>query len=95
MNYQLVLDKHHLFFKANHTKSYEFRLNALKLLKEAILTYEEEIKDALKKDLNKSEFESFLTEIGITILEINEVMKNLKRWQYQKWCYMNLRSILT
>jgi aldehyde dehydrogenase (NAD+) len=84
MNYQLVLDKHHLFFKAHHTKSYEFRLNALKLLKEAILTYEEEIKDALKKDLNKSEFESFLTEIGITILEINEVMKNLKRWMKPK-----------
>lgn len=84
MNYQLVLDKHHLFFKAHHTKSYEFRLDALKRLKEAILTYEEEIKDALKKDLNKSEFESFLTEIGITILEINEVMKNLKRWMKPK-----------
>jgi len=84
MNYQLVLDKHHLFFRAHHTKSYEFRLDALKRLKEAILTYEEEIKDALKKDLNKSEFESFLTEIGITILEINEVMKNLKRWMKPK-----------
>ena len=84
MNYQLVLDQQHLYFNHHQTRSYEFRLDALKRLKEAILTYEEEIKEALKKDLNKSEFESFLTEIGITIIEINETIKNLRRWMKPK-----------
>ncbi len=84
MNYQIVLDQQHAFYHAQKTKGYKFRYDALKSLKEAILTYDQEIKDALKKDLNKSEFESFLTEIGITIIEINEVMKHLKRWMKTK-----------
>ena len=79
MNYQMVLDKQHAFYHAQKTKSYEFRFEALRSLKEAVLTYDQEIKDALKKDLNKSEFESFLTEIGIVIVEINDVMKHLKK----------------
>jgi aldehyde dehydrogenase (NAD+) len=84
MNYKQTLDQQNKYYHTHKTRSYQFRYEALKKLKEAILTYDQEIKDALKKDLNKSEFESFLTEIGITILEINEVMKNLKRWMKPK-----------
>ncbi|MDO9629640.1 MAG: aldehyde dehydrogenase [Acholeplasmataceae bacterium] len=84
MNYQKVLDDQKVYYQAQKTKSYEFRIESLKLLKEAIITYDQEIKEALKSDLNKSEFESFLTEIGITILEINLVMKNLKKWMKPK-----------
>ncbi|MBU1142326.1 MAG: aldehyde dehydrogenase [Firmicutes bacterium] len=84
MSYQMILDQQHAYYHAQKTKSYAFRYEALKDLKEAILTYDQEIKDALRKDLNKSEFESFLTEIGITILEINEVMKHLKKWMKPK-----------
>ncbi len=84
MNYQMVLDKQHAFYHAQKTKSYEFRYEALSSLKDAVLTYDQEIKDALKKDLNKSEFESFLTEIGIVIAEINDVMKHLKKWMKPK-----------
>ncbi len=40
---------------------------------------ENNIFKALKIDLNKSEFETFITEIGIVYDEINGAIKNIKK----------------
>lgn len=69
-----------LFFESGATLSYSFRKNMLKKLRASIVKYEKEILDALKKDLNKSEGESFLTEIGIVQAEIDLALKNLRKW---------------
>ena len=50
--------------------SLEKRLNLLKKLKIAIETHEDEIYDALKKDLDKDYGESYLTEVQIVMNEI-------------------------
>jgi aldehyde dehydrogenase (NAD+) len=84
MDYQAHINKMKVYHKEGHTYSYSFRLQALKKLKEAVQTYQDEILEALKKDLNKSHFEGFLTEVGIVILEIKDAMKHLKKWMKDK-----------
>ncbi|WP_066892760.1 aldehyde dehydrogenase [Clostridium nigeriense] len=68
------------FFYSDVTKDIDFRIKALKKLKKVINENEEEIMIALNKDLKKSNFESFATEIGMVYDEINLHLKNLKSW---------------
>ena len=68
------------FFKTNETKSVEFRKKKLYKLAEVIEEYKPQIYDALKKDLNKSEYEAFLTEVSIVMQEIKTAIKNIKKW---------------
>lgn len=68
------------FFDGGKTRSVPFRKEQLRKLKEAILAHEEQINAALYKDLRKSEYESFGSEIGQVIKEIDFILKNLDRW---------------
>ncbi|MBR5598078.1 MAG: aldehyde dehydrogenase [Lachnospiraceae bacterium] len=68
------------FFNTNETKSVEFRKKQLYKLAEVIEEYKPQIYDALKKDLNKSEYEAFLTEVSIVMQEIKTAIKNIKKW---------------
>lgn len=52
----------------------------LKRLKKVLKENEEEIIKALNKDLGKSSFEGYATEIGLVYEEINYAIKNLKKW---------------
>ncbi|WP_342525985.1 aldehyde dehydrogenase [Chryseomicrobium sp. FSL W7-1435] len=65
---------------AGETKSLEFRLEQLELLRQAIKKFEPEILEALHQDLRKSEFEAFTTEIGIIYESISYMKKNLADW---------------
>ncbi|MDD3162890.1 MAG: aldehyde dehydrogenase [Sphaerochaetaceae bacterium] len=68
------------FFFTEKTRSYDFRLNALVSLKQAIISHEDQINEALKKDLNKSPFESYMTEIGMALDDLGFAIKHLKKW---------------
>ena len=68
------------FFLTNQTKKPEFRRQQLIRLGEIIDEYERQIYQALYKDLNKSEYEAFLTEISIVKQEIKNALKHLKEW---------------
>ncbi len=68
------------FFDSGKTLSLDFRLAKLKRLKSAIFTYEPEILQALKSDLNKPLMESYTTELLVINNEINLAIKNLKNW---------------
>ncbi len=67
------------FFESGVTKNFEFRKEALQKLKKAILAHEADIMKALKEDLNKSPFETYATEIGMVLEEINFMLKNMKK----------------
>ena len=56
------------------------RIEILKRLKELIRSNEEKIKQALSEDLHKNPTEAYMTEIGITLSEINYCIKHLKTW---------------
>ncbi|MET0786084.1 MAG: aldehyde dehydrogenase, partial [Paenisporosarcina sp.] len=62
------------------TKSVEFRKAQLVKLKQAIQHHEAEIIDALYKDLRKSEFEAYATEVGFVLDSIGFMLKNLDEW---------------
>ena len=84
MDYENIINKQRDFFLSGKTKEYNFRLEALKSLKEAMLYYEKDVYYALKKDLNKSTFETFISEYGITLQEITHATKKLKSWMKTK-----------
>lgn len=79
-----VLQEHNIFFQTERTKTLEFRIEQLQKLKNIIMRYEKEIINALYKDLNKSEFEAYGTEIGFTLDSLRYMLKNLKRWMKHK-----------
>jgi aldehyde dehydrogenase (NAD+) len=80
MQIQEIIKKQRELFGTGITKSLSFRMNALKKLRKAILNNEQKILDALKKDLNKSEFESYMTEIGMVLDEIKTFLKHTPTW---------------
>lgn len=79
-----MIEKYRDYFNTGETRSYEFRINQLNKLKNAIKKHEKEILKALYNDLGKPEFEAYATEIGIVYEEINYAIKNLKSWMKRK-----------
>ncbi|POY38338.1 aldehyde dehydrogenase family protein [Solitalea longa] len=75
-----IINNQAAYFKSGATLSYQFRLDQLKRLKQVIRNNEQAIFDALNKDLNKHEFESYSTEVGVVYEELNFAIKNLKSW---------------
>ena len=72
------------FFQTHKTKDLDFRIRQLKDLSTAIEKYEEEITEALWKDLHKSREEAYLTEISIVTQEIDLHIKKLRSWAKPK-----------
>jgi aldehyde dehydrogenase (NAD+) len=79
-NYHSLVKDQKVFFKTNQTKDVSFRLNALQKMRTAIQTNEKEIMEALKSDLNKSEFDAYSTEIGVVLEEIRFTQSRLPSW---------------
>lgn len=68
------------YFSTGATLPVEVRCSALKALKSQILAEENELKAALKQDLNKSGFEAYMAEIGMVLDELGYAIKHLKGW---------------
>lgn len=68
------------YFNTGITRPVSYRKEQLKKLKHAILKYEKEIYDALHADLKKSPEESWVTEVGFVISEINNAIKHIHGW---------------
>ena len=68
----------------NSIPTLEERKLKLERLKKVILKKEVLINKALMDDLGKSHFETYLTEVGFVIEEINFVVKNLENWAKPK-----------
>ncbi|MNO46865.1 Aldehyde dehydrogenase [compost metagenome] len=79
-NAEQMLGEAREFFSTGATRAVAFRLEQLMKLKAAIKRYETRIIAALNKDLHKSEFEAYATEIGFTLDSIGYMTKHLKRW---------------
>jgi aldehyde dehydrogenase (NAD+) len=92
--YKPLVDKQKKYFKTGSTRPVSFRVDMLRKLKQAILSHENEITEALYKDLGKSEAEVVSTEIGFTLNEINHVMKKLPKWAKRTKKRTNLFNLL-
>lgn len=83
-SYSALLNQQRNFFNTGKTKDISFRLQTLHKLKFVIKEKENELLDALKADLNKSEFEAYSSEIGFIYQEIQFTLSNLKKWTKRK-----------
>ena len=81
------------FSNEHNTFSYEFRKQQLQKLKEAVIEHEKELYDALYIDLKKSVEESWVTEVGFLIAEINHTLKHLRKWMQPKKVATNLMNL--
>lgn len=66
------------------TRPLQFRLDALKTLQKAMRDHEDDIAQAMKTDMNKHPFESYMCETGMVLDEIRYHIKHLAGWMMQK-----------
>ncbi len=66
------------FFYSGATLDLNFRRNALKKLKTCIIKYKQEISDAIRNDLGKSDFESYMCETGLVLSEISYMLRHIR-----------------
>jgi len=67
-------------FQSGATRPYEVRRQQLLLLRESLLRHEPAIAEALYTDLKKSREEAYGTETGLVLAELNNTLKNLRKW---------------
>lgn len=79
-DYREILRKQKDFFMKGETRQVEFRLRQLRKMEEWIVENEQKIMEALRKDLHKSAFEAYATEIGFVKEEIRYTLKHLAGW---------------
>ena len=79
-NYQELLDQQKAYFRSGATKPIPFRVAQLKKLKQMLKDNDQQIIDAVYSDFRKPPFETFGTEIGLIIGEINYAINNLEKW---------------
>ena len=85
-----IVTRQRQFFLTGVTKSINYRKEQLRKLRDLIIENEEAIYEALRTDFRKSAFESYLSENGYMVLEINQFIKKLKRWASPKRLPSNL-----
>ena len=83
-NIAAMTAKQREFFGAGATRPVEFRMKALKSLREALIQNEALIFDALDKDLGKRPMETYMCESGMVLDEISYHLKHLKGWARDK-----------
>lgn len=75
-----LIMKQREFFNSHKSKDIDFRIKQLNILKNAIIEYEDNLFNALNKDLGKSKMEAYSSEIGFCLHEISSHIKNLRKW---------------
>ncbi|MBL0145194.1 MAG: aldehyde dehydrogenase [Chitinophagaceae bacterium] len=81
------------YFKTSVTKPYKFRIEQLKKLRQSILNHEEDLYNALNTDLKKSKEETWVTETGMVLSELNAAIKHLKYWMEPERVGTNLLNL--
>ena len=80
MDIHEIVESEKHFFRTGVTRGVDFRIDMLKKFRKAIIENDELISAALKADLNKQPFESYMCETGLLLEEINFHIRRLKKW---------------
>ena len=81
---QSLLETQRAYYRSGATISVKFRIAQLKKLYTVVKKYENEINDALGKDLGKSHFEGFMCESGLVLTEISYMIRHTKKFAKRK-----------
>ncbi len=79
-----LLDRQRTFYKSGATIPVDFRIKQLKKLYSTVKKYENDINEALRKDLGKSYYEGFMCESGLVLTEISYMIKHTKKFAKRK-----------
>lgn len=85
-----LINSQRAFFNTNQTKSITFRINQLKKLKSLLLANEQRLNKAIQLDFCKSEFDNYTCELLLLYAQIDEAIKNVKKWSRHKRVWTNL-----
>lgn len=85
-----LVERQKRFFDTNQTKSIPFRIEQLRKLKELLIENEQRLHRAINNDFRKSAFDTYTCEIAIIYTEIDQAIKNVKRWARWKKVKTNL-----
>ena len=80
MNIESTVAAQRAYFAKGETLSVAFRKDALRRLRETILSHEAQINAALQQDLGKSPSESYMCEVGMTLSELSYTLGHVDRW---------------
>lgn len=80
MQIQERIQRQRAFFRTGKTIPLSYRRIALQRLGRAIRANEKEIYAALRADLNKTDTESYMCEIGMTLSELSYVCRHMEVW---------------
>ncbi|WP_207625664.1 aldehyde dehydrogenase [Niastella populi] len=90
---QQKLQRLRAFYESGATRTLAYRIQQLQLLKKAILQYEQSLYNALHGDLKRSPEESWVTELGVVMAEINLALRSLPTWMKRKKVKTNLVNL--
>ncbi|MCD8330199.1 MAG: aldehyde dehydrogenase, partial [Lachnospiraceae bacterium] len=80
----VIVRKQRAYLQSGVTLDVEFRLRAISRMKAWIRKHEQEISEAIEKDLGKSAFESYMCETGMTLSEISYMQKHTRAYAREK-----------
>lgn len=80
MSIESIVARQGEYFRSGATLPVNRRQEALKSLRSSILKYKEQLFEALKSDLGKSEAEAYMCEVGLTLSELTYVLKHTAKW---------------
>ena len=75
-----IVVKQRQFFRTGVTLDVNWRMEQLRKLKQAVLDREAQLEAALYEDLGKSPTEAYLCDLGPVIVEVNEILRGLRKW---------------
>ena len=75
-----LIENQRNFFHTGDTFPVKKRIEKLRKLKTAVLQHEAEINEALKKDLGKSAFESYMCETGLVLSELTYMIHHVREY---------------
>lgn len=79
-----IINEQRAFFYTGAVLDINYRIQALNRLKSCIIKYKSEISESLNKDLGKSDYESYMCEIGLVLSEINYMLKHIRLFSREK-----------
>ena len=77
--HEIVLEQRK-YFRSGETLDIGWRIEQLKKLKSAVIANQTMLQEALAEDLGRSPVEAFLCDVGPVIVEVNEILKGLRKW---------------
>lgn len=85
-----IVNEQRSYFYTGATLPVDVRVQALNRLKSCIIKMEGQINEAVKKDLGKSAFETYMCETGLVLSEISYMLKHIYSYAKEKTVFTPL-----